>query len=96
MLIYVCCLSVVLCHRRWLFVSIFFIGQDWPIDCSLQLLAAKLLLFLRYARILAKIARESGFCRGIGKNALMEIARTGHWSAEYRSGQDYSADFSSR
>ena len=31
-----------------------------------------------------KIVRESGFCRGIGRNALMEIARTGHWSAEYR------------
>ena len=30
MLIYVCYLSVVLCHRRWL-VAIFLIGQDWPI-----------------------------------------------------------------
>ena len=29
MLIYVCCLSVVLCHRRVLID--FFIGQDWPI-----------------------------------------------------------------
>ena len=38
MLIYVCCLSVFLCHRRWLVVFILLciiIGQDWPIDCSI-------------------------------------------------------------
>ena len=30
-IIYVCCLSVVLCHRR-LVDLMFLIGQDWPID----------------------------------------------------------------
>ena len=45
---YVCCLSVVLCHRQICFVAIFLIGQAWPIDCSIFYVSERGRVFILY------------------------------------------------